>query len=107
VLTATTDIDSCEDLVQIDGNDVSGTLTISPCDDIVAGHLATVVFDEAYDNQPRISLTAKNPDAAGMRIYSVTLPNNSGFEIHSIDGISTSLQYEYDYIIIGAGISQQ
>ncbi|MDX1766242.1 MAG: hypothetical protein R3313_04795, partial [Candidatus Saccharimonadales bacterium] len=96
---------TCNDLVEIDGNDVSGTVSLNLCDQTPAGHIVTIKFNEDYDNVPRISLTAKNQAAADIQVYVKPLADNSGFEIYSSGGPLQPDSYEFDYIVIGAGVT--
>ncbi len=94
------------DTAVVEGNDTAGTVTVTiqPGSTLSIGEIASVVFDEAYAQAPRVSLTPKDADSASIRTFIET--TTTGFVIQTIDIISTPgapagpVEYTFDYIII-------
>jgi hypothetical protein len=64
--------------------------------------LTKITFTDEYKLTSRISLTAMNNNAAGLRFYAER--TDGGFVIKTIDKIEADKQYIFDYIVIGADI---
>jgi len=91
---------SALDTAAVEGNDTAGqvTLTIDATSTATAGGVATIVFDSAFDQAPRIALTAKDAASASVRVYVETTA--TGFKLFMIDQPAQGATYTFDYIVI-------
>jgi len=87
----------------IEGNDTAGSISFTTGTNTVqkplaSGRQATLIFNKVYTTAPRIALTAKDMNTAGMRHYVET--TTTGFKLHFLDTPSASTSYTFDYIVI-------
>jgi len=86
--------------VSIDGNDISGTITITAGNGATAGDLAEVTFNKVYGAKPRVILSASNDKAAKLQLFKTA--SSSGFVLKAADGSTPAdgSTYEIDYQIM-------
>ena len=87
----------------IEGNDIAGSITITtgtdtPTNPIDSGEQITVTFNTPYDDVPRIALTAKGAESAGVRYFVET--TETEFIVTFLDAPGEATDYTFDYIII-------
>jgi hypothetical protein len=82
----------------IEGNDTSGTLTLTGAAGSQPGVLATVTFAEAYDKVPRIALTSISRDALNLNVY--LEKTITGFKLVTDDTPAAGKTYQFDYIVL-------
>ncbi len=83
--------------VSINGNDTSGTITITTGTGVSAGQLATVTFANAYGTNPSVVITPKDiPGGAIFPQYHYT-STTGGFELKSFNALTDSVTYTFSY----------
>jgi hypothetical protein len=98
--------------VSIDGNDTSGTITITsgdasaPAHDGIAaitgpsaGDMATITFNKAFGKTPRILITPADGKSAPMLVYPSSMSANS-FTISLSNIPAANTTYTFNYFIV-------
>ena len=82
----------------IDGNDNSGSLSLTAGDNPAAGKVVSVTFAKPYAKAPRVILSATNDQAAGVKYY--VQSTSTGFTIYVIDPLNTGATLNFNYFVI-------
>jgi hypothetical protein len=95
----------------IEGNDTAGTIQFTtgieftpthPSTDtpypLAVGEQVTITFDSPYAVAPRIALTAKDAQSAGVRYFAET--TTTGMVVHFLDAPTATTTYTFDFIVI-------
>ncbi|MBC7746368.1 VCBS repeat-containing protein, partial [Pedobacter sp.] len=86
--------------VTISGTDTAGTVTVvtgTGCS--AAGAMATVTFNTAYTNAPRITLTPRNALSAAIGSFNGTV-DTTAFTLDSSVTLAGATTYVFNYIIV-------
>lgn len=106
-----------EGIVEIDGTDVAGTLTImvkarqpqqpnQQPEVLLSGALAEVTFLKPYEFTPRIVISPMNEASVDAPVYLVKTP--TGYKLMIKQPATDGVQYQFDYVIIGSqGVATQ
>lgn len=84
--------------VAIDGNDISGTVTItSGGGSMIAGEMAIISFHTNYSGTPKVQLTPVNANAANLRYY---VTRTAGFfTVNNTAPAANNTAYVFDYFV--------
>jgi hypothetical protein len=82
----------------VDGNDNSGSLSVTAGDSPAAGKVISVTFAKPYAKAPRIILSATNDQAAGVKYY--VQSTATGFAIYVTDPLSSGANLTFNYFVI-------
>ncbi len=82
----------------VEGNDTAGFVEVQTGTTVSDGEQIEVTFDEAYDVEPRIAVTAKDAASASVRYFVETTA--TGFTINFVDAPEENTDYSFDYIVI-------
>jgi len=82
----------------IDGNDNSGSLSVTAGDNPAAGKVISVTFAKPYAKAPRVILSATNDQAAGAKYY--VQSTATGFDIYVIDPLTGGANLQFNYFVI-------
>jgi hypothetical protein len=84
--------------VEVEGNDISGTITMTAGDRPAKGDLLKLIFNKAYGAPPRVVISPSNEDAVDMRLFkSATTNDNVIFRTKDLP-VADKI-YKYDYFI--------
>jgi hypothetical protein len=82
----------------VDGNDNSGSLSVTAGDSPAAGKVISVTFAKPYAKAPRIILSATNDQAAGVKYY--VQSTATGFAIYATDPLNSGANLTFNYFVI-------
>jgi len=82
----------------IDGNDNSGSLSVTAGDNPAAGKVISVTFAKPYAKAPRVILSATNDQAAGVKYY--VQSTATGFAIYVVDPPTSGANLQFNYFVI-------
>jgi len=85
-------------VASIDGNDNSGSLSVTAGDNPASGKVISVTFAKPYAKAPRVILSATNGQAAGVKYY--VQSTATGFAIYVIDPLSSGANLQFNYFVI-------
>jgi hypothetical protein len=85
--------------VAIDGNDTSGTITITTGGTgLTAGDIGSFTFSSAYGHAPRIVISGQDDASAGARIFP-SAKTTAGFKLRTGVPLAPHTTYTFDYFI--------
>jgi hypothetical protein len=85
--------------VEIDGNDTSGTITITTGNtSLDSGSLADIVFNRSYAKVPRIIMSGQDDASVRAAVYPAN-KSLTGFRLHTASPLAPSTTYTFDYFI--------
>jgi hypothetical protein len=88
-------------VVVIEGNDTSGTVTVTVGKDTAADELAQITFSQAFGGKPRVVLTPGNRDAVKLNAYyDASNASATGFRIMSDIAPEVGKTYVFTYYIV-------
>lgn len=93
-----TSVDTSANLAtaSVDGNDISGQLTVKIGDNATAGKFITVKFKNPYAKKPKVLITSANDQAANLKYYVTS--TTDGFTIYMLEPVpvaGTQLLFNY------------
>ncbi len=80
------------------GNDISGQFVLTAGDQAMAGKVLTVKFNKAYDNPPKVLLTAASESAAQTPYY--VQSTKDGFSLVFINTPIPGTNFHYNYWVV-------
>lgn len=85
--------------VAVEGNDITGMITLTTGDNPVIGELLKLKFHNQYAQPPRVIFSPSNDKAAQLQVFR---SNTTGeyFVLQSINTPQANTTYKYDYFII-------
>jgi hypothetical protein len=103
--------------VAIEGTDTAGTITVTvqageisaenagvtvtEPEELVAGELIKVLFNESYELQPRVVITPLNLESS--RLSPFVDQDTDGFKLVIGESANDGVVYSFNYIVIGSG----
>jgi hypothetical protein len=88
-------------IVAIEGNDTSGTITLTVGENTTADELAQITFSQAFGGKPRVVLTPGNRDAVKLNAYyDASNASVTGFRIMSDVAPEAGKTYVFTYYIV-------
>lgn len=87
--------------VTIEGNDTSGTITVTAGKNGVADALATITFAKPFDTTPRIVLSAANRASVDVGVYyDASSTSTTGFDLRVASAPQAGRTYVFNYYIV-------
>ncbi|MDZ7785828.1 MAG: tail fiber domain-containing protein [Candidatus Saccharibacteria bacterium] len=91
-------------IVNVDGTDTAGTLTIkvqkTSSETLIKGEVLELDFNKAYSVTPRVVITPVNEEAVELPVYVVK--TNQGFKLIITNAAQDGAEYKLDYFVIGS-----
>ena len=88
-------------VVNVVGNDTSGTITVTVGANTAADELVKLVFASSFSNKPRVVLTPGNRDSAGLGLYyDEANSTKDGLSVLSSNAPETGKTYVFTYLIV-------
>jgi hypothetical protein len=82
----------------VDGNDTSGSLSVTTGNNTAAGKVVSVTFNKPFAKAPRVILSATNDQAANAKYY--VQATTTGFTIYLIDAPASGANLQFNYFVI-------
>ncbi len=87
--------------VSIEGNDTSGTITVTAGENGLADTLASITFAKAFETTPRIVLSAANRASVNLGVYyDASRASTTGFDIMIDTAPQSGKAYVFNYYIV-------
>ena len=87
-------------LVNVDGNDTSGTITITTgATGVAAGDLTKIDFSKVFTKTPKVLLTGQDDNSVNARVYPKGKTLND-FMISTSQTLAPNTTYTFDYFIV-------
>ncbi len=83
----------------VNGNDISGTITINTGSSPTTGDLVNLNFSNAYESTPHILVTPNNSTSASMMVYPDQQSQN-GFDIGVAGTPKANTSYVFEYYVV-------
>ena len=85
-------------VVNIEGNDTSGTITIVAGANTTAGTLVEVNFDKPFSGVPRAVISAKTAESAWLQTFNET--NSNKLILKALNSPNSGQTYKFDYFVV-------
>jgi len=88
-------------VITVEGNDISGTITITTGDNTSESEMAKLIFSKVFKSKPRVLLTSANKDSANVGVYYSGIdPPEAGFSIMTSNQPGKNTTYKFTYLVV-------